>query len=199
MATYEKYLSLLSSANSKYSVEGKVIIADEIQILNDVSRGADIEILCSVIRERKPAQLIALSATIPNIKEIADWLNCKCVNISNRDVKLKEEIWHNNTCYYKYYGDDECSQDESIAYPTDTINAVNYFLSKELFPILVFTMTKPRATELANVFSQSQQQHPDSFVLSEQLELFSEPTILTNQLKNNIERKVAFEIEIGPG
>lgn len=192
VATYEKYLSLLSSANTKYAVEGKIIITDEIQILNDNSRGADIEILCSVIRERKPVQLIALSATIPNIREIADWLNCKCVNITNRDVKLKEEIWHNNTCYYKYNGDDECLQDESITYPTDTINAVNYFLSKELFPILVFTMTKPRATELASVFSQSQQQHPDSFVLSEQLELFSEPTILTNQLKNNIERKVAF-------
>ncbi len=50
VATYEKYLSLLSSKNTKYAVEGKIIIADEIQILNDTSRGADIEILCSIIR-----------------------------------------------------------------------------------------------------------------------------------------------------
>jgi helicase len=192
IATYEKYLSLLSSANTKYSVTNKIIIVDEIQILNDVSRGADIEVLCSIIRERKPAQLIALSATIPNIKEIADWLNCKCINIINRDVKLKEEIWHNNTCYYKYYNDDVCLEDKSIAYPKDTITAVNHFLSKELYPILVFTMTKPRATELASELSRTQLQYPDSLVLSEQLELFSEPSLLTSQLKSNIERKVAF-------
>jgi helicase len=192
VATYEKYLSLLSSENTKYSVEGKIIIADEIQILNDSSRGADIEVLCSVIIERKPVQLIALSATISNIKEIANWLNCKCVNITNRDVKLKEEIWHNSSCFYKYYGDDECLQDETRGYPTSTINAVNYFLSKELYPILVFTMTKPQATNLANTFAETQKQHVDALVLSEKLELFSEPTLLTNQLKNNIERKVAF-------
>lgn len=191
VATYEKYLSLLSSENTKYSVQGKVIIVDEIQILNDNSRGADIEVLCSVIRERKPVQLIALSATIPNIKEIADWLNCKCVNITNRDVKLKEEIWHNNTCYYKYYGDDECLKDD-VTYPESTISAVTHFLSKGFYPILVFTMTKPRAIELANELSKTQQQHVDSLLLSEKLELFSEPTFLTNQLKNNIGRKVAF-------
>ncbi|MEQ1666430.1 MAG: DEAD/DEAH box helicase, partial [Bdellovibrionales bacterium] len=184
VATYEKYLSLLSSANTKYAVEGKVIIADEIQILNDDSRGADIEILCSVIRERKPVQFIALSATIPNIREIADWLNCKCVNITKRDVKLKEEIWHNNSCYSKYYGDEECSEDKIISYPTETITAVKHFLSQGLYPILVFTMTKPRATELASDLSKSQQQHPESLVLSEQLDLFSEPTFLANQLKN---------------
>lgn len=192
VATYEKYLSLLSSGNTKYAVEGKVIIADEIQILNDDSRGADIEILCSIIREKKPDQLIVLSATIPNIREIADWLNCKCIKISNRDVKLKEEIWHNNSCFAKYYGDDECTQDQSITYPTDTLKAVHHFLSKEMYPILVFTMTKPRAVELANDFSKSQQQHPNSLILSEQFDLFSEPTFLSSQLKNNIERKVAF-------
>jgi len=191
VATYEKYLSLLSSGNTKYSVEGKIIIADEIQILNDVSRGADIEILCSLIREKKPFQLIALSATIPNIKDIADWLNCKCVNITYRDVKLKEEIWHNNTGYYKYYGDDELLNDNT-SYPSNTIGAVNHFLSKELYPILVFTMTKPRAIALANELSKTQQQHPEYLVLSKQLDFFTEPSSLTQQLKNNIERKVAF-------
>jgi helicase len=192
VATYEKYLSLLSSANTKYSVEGKVIIADEIQILNDVSRGADIEILCSLIREKKPSQLIALSATIPNIKDIADWLNCQCVNIANRDVKLKEEIWYSNTCYYKYYGNDELLKDEDNAYPSTTIEAVHHFLEKQHYPILVFTMTKPQAIKLAKEFSETQQQHIESLVLLEKLDFVTEPTFLTTQLKNTLERKVAF-------
>jgi helicase len=191
VATYEKYLSLLSSKNTKYCVEGKVIITDEIQILSDETRGADIEILCSIIREKVPHQLIALSATIPNIKEIADWLNCKCVNITNRDVKLKEEIWHNNTCYYKYYGNDQILQD-NITYPSSTIGAVTHLLAKGLYPILVFTMTKPRARELANDLSKTQPQYADSLALVEQLELYSEPTILSSDLKNHIERKIAF-------
>ncbi len=53
-------------------------------------------------------------------------------------------------------------------------------------------MTKARATELSNALSRTQSQHPESLVLSEQLDIYSEPTSLSSQLKNNIERKVAF-------
>lgn len=107
---------------------------------------------------KKPSQLIVLSVTISNIKDIADWLNCQYVNITNPDVKLKEEIWYSNI------------------YSSNTIGAVNHFLGKGYYPILVFTMTKPQAINLANEFSQTQQQYIESLVSLEQLELVTEPT-----------------------
>lgn len=84
VATYEKYLSLLS-ISSAYSVRGKILVADEIQILSDPARGPDIEILCSIIREHQPSQLIVLTATAPNVDEIA---GCLIATVSTSHIEM---------------------------------------------------------------------------------------------------------------
>lgn len=192
VATYEKYLSLLCSSNI-YAVTGKVVVADEIQILSDPVRGPDIEILCSIIRELRPSQFIALSATTPNADEIALWFGCEHLNINYRDVRLRQEIWYNGRRYYSYYGNSEIFEDENRSVVSNnTLQAVQNILSAGLGPILVFTMTRPQARELAELFAQSRAQDASSYALSEQLDLFSEPTALSVILKGTSERKVAF-------
>jgi helicase len=192
VATYEKYLALISSSNV-YSVNGKVVVADEIQILSDSSRGPDIEILCSIIIEQKPAQFIALSATAPNVNEISGWMNCEFINVNYRDVPLRQEVWIDGRCYYNYLGDDEIYEDDDTEMVTDnTLQAVHNLLDSDYGPILVFTMTKRDATELAERFSQFRQQDTKSYRIAEQLELWSEPTALSEVLKGTTERKVAF-------
>lgn len=192
VATYEKYLALVGSS-SAYSVRDRVVVADEIQIISDDSRGSDIEILLSIIRQQSPSQFIALTATAPNADEIAGWLNCGFINVAYRDVPLRQEAWIDNKRYYNYLGDEDFVQDENVSLVSDnTLQAVHNLLENDFGPVLVFTMTRRRASELAEHFSRSRGQDTKSYSIAEQLELFSEPTGTSEILKGTTERKVAF-------
>lgn len=192
VSTYEKYLALLSTSSLNFA-DGKVIVADEIQILGDASRGAGIEVLCTIIKRSNPKQFIGLSATLPNAREIADWLGLTLVDVPTRDVRLRQEYWYQGRCGYCYYGDDEIIEDEENKI-TDgsTLGAAYKLLGAGLGPILVFAMTRRKARELASQFSSSRPKEATSYTLSEQLELFSEPSTNGNILKDASERKVAF-------
>ena len=66
-----------------------LIVADEIHMLNDTSRGPTLEITLTRLREIVPrAQILALSATIKNAKELAKWLDAEGVISKWRPVKL---------------------------------------------------------------------------------------------------------------
>ncbi|NQT63584.1 MAG: DEAD/DEAH box helicase [Candidatus Marinimicrobia bacterium] len=192
VSTYEKYLSLITTS-SNFSFEGKVVIADEIQILSDVSRGSEIEILCTIIRMGSPAQFIGLTATVPNVDELSTWFNCKGIKISHRDVPLRQEIWNEGRLFHNLYGQDELFEDQENAHVVnDTIHVVNNLLNLKLGPILVFTMTKPRAIELAQGFSGTREKDISAIIVGEQIELFSELTITVGILKETCERRTAF-------
>jgi helicase len=69
------------------------VIIDEIHLLNDPSRGPTIEIVITILRQiLKKAQFIALSATIGNPKELAEWLDAGLVIDDWRPVELKQGI-----------------------------------------------------------------------------------------------------------
>ncbi|MFQ5892478.1 MAG: DEAD/DEAH box helicase, partial [Candidatus Methanofastidiosia archaeon] len=84
VTTYEKCDSLLRHSRD-FLDDFNLLIADEVHLLQDPQRGPTLEIILSRIKEK---QLIALSATIPNAKEIADWLNSELVESDWRPVKL---------------------------------------------------------------------------------------------------------------
>jgi len=71
------------------------IIVDEIHLLNDPSRGPTLEILLTMLRQLTTAQLIGLSATIGNPRELAAWLQAELVLDEWRPVKLKKGIYVN--------------------------------------------------------------------------------------------------------
>lgn len=71
-----------------------VLIADEIHLLNDVSRGPTLEILLTIIRQLLPkAQILGLSATIGNPEELANWLNAELVIDNWRPVPLHKGVY----------------------------------------------------------------------------------------------------------
>tara|TARA_Y100000034_G_C6828323_1_gene373682 strand:- start:249 stop:893 length:645 start_codon:yes stop_codon:yes gene_type:complete len=75
----------------------QTIVIDEIHLLNDPGRGPTLEILITMLKEILPnCQIIALSATIGNPKELAQWLNAKLVEDEWRPVELKKGIHFNN-------------------------------------------------------------------------------------------------------
>ena len=73
------------------------MIIDEIHLLNDPGRGPTLEILITMLKNLLPElHLIALSATIGNPRELAEWLDAKLVEDTWRPVELKKGIYYKN-------------------------------------------------------------------------------------------------------
>lgn len=95
ITTSEKLDSLLRH-NIKWISQVKTIIIDEIHLLNDISRGPTLEVVITLLRQIIPdAQLICLSATVGNAKELAKWLDAELIKDSWRPVELHKGIYFN--------------------------------------------------------------------------------------------------------
>jgi len=70
-----------------------LVIADEIHLIGDDSRGPTLEMTLTQLKklESNP-QIVALSATITNSKELANWLKCRLVENGWRPVPLSEGV-----------------------------------------------------------------------------------------------------------
>jgi helicase len=77
-----------------------IIVADEVHLLDDVSRGPTLEVVLTRLKDITNAQILALSATIKNSNEIAEWLDAKLVKSDFRPTKLYEGIYYNNKVYF---------------------------------------------------------------------------------------------------
>lgn len=78
-----------------------VVVADEIHLIDSPERGPTLELLLTRVRSELPdAQMIALSATIGNAEEIADWLNAKLIQSDWRPVPLREGVYYNGRIFF---------------------------------------------------------------------------------------------------
>lgn len=104
VATSEKADSLLRHRAS-WTEELKVVVADEIHLLGDPSRGATLEVTLARIRSLNPsAQILGLSATVRNSSEIAEWLEATLVESDFRPVELREGIYHGGVLEFPLSG-----------------------------------------------------------------------------------------------
>lgn len=69
------------------------IVVDEVHLLNDAGRGPTLEVVLTMLRQIVKAQIVALSATIGNPKELAAWLGAELVIDDWRPVELKKGIY----------------------------------------------------------------------------------------------------------
>jgi helicase len=101
ICTSEKLDSLLRHRSPWISLV-RVIIVDEVHLLNDPGRGPTLEVLLTMLRQiLKKAQIIALSATIGNPKELAKWLDAELVIDTWRPVKLHQGIYLDGKIEFK--------------------------------------------------------------------------------------------------
>jgi len=93
ITTSEKLDSLIRHHAPWLSLISTIII-DEVHLLNDPGRGPTLEILITILRQLlKKAQIIALSATIGNHEELAEWLKAELVIDDWRPVKLHKGVY----------------------------------------------------------------------------------------------------------
>ena len=91
--TNEKFDSLIRH-ETEWIEEVGLFVIDEIHLLNEPYRGPTLEMILTKIMNYMNSQIIALSATINNTKEIAKWLNAEIVDNKWRPVKLVEGVYN---------------------------------------------------------------------------------------------------------
>lgn len=101
ICTSEKLDSLIRHHAPWLNRVGTVIV-DEVHLMNDPERGPTLEILITMLKELlKDVQIIALSATIGNPEELAEWLNADLVIDNWRPVELKKGIFYKGEIEFK--------------------------------------------------------------------------------------------------
>ncbi|MED5485227.1 MAG: DEAD/DEAH box helicase, partial [Candidatus Thermoplasmatota archaeon] len=95
ICTSEKFDSIMR--NRPEIMQGlSIIIADEVHLIHDFSRGPTMEInLTRFLFSNKNVQIIALSATIGNSVELAKWLQAKLIVSTWRPVILEQSTLAN--------------------------------------------------------------------------------------------------------
>ncbi len=92
LASTEKFDSLIRHGLGWLEEIGCIIV-DEVHMLDDPGRGPTLEILVSkLMRICTGAQIIALSATISNSRELAGWMSAEVVESNYRPVVLERGI-----------------------------------------------------------------------------------------------------------
>lgn len=120
--------------------ETSLLIVDEVHLINDPSRGPTLEILITLLRELTPrAQIFALSATIRNAKEIADWINANLLLSDFRPVKLYEGVGYDSKI--SFYERDEIPL---INLETDAAIVDNTLKMRKQCLLFVSTRKMPR-------------------------------------------------------
>ncbi|HJX04373.1 MAG TPA: DEAD/DEAH box helicase [Thermoplasmata archaeon] len=100
VATSEKADSLLRH-RSKWLDQLSVVVADEVHLINDPDRGPTLEVTLVKFRTFNPtAQIIALSATIRNASELAEWLGAELIESDWRPVPLKEGVYADGKIFF---------------------------------------------------------------------------------------------------
>lgn len=96
VCTSEKADALLRHRSSWIEELG-CVVADEVHLLNDAGRGPTLEVTLTRFRALLPeAQIVGLSATMQNAKDVAAWLDATLVESDWRPVTLKVGTYFGN-------------------------------------------------------------------------------------------------------
>jgi len=161
--------------------------------LNDSSRGPTLEILLTQLREIVPkAQILALSATINNAKELAEWLNATLLKSDFRPVKLYEGVYYNSKIFFYDKKGYELGQLEPEAAIAENVMQ----LKKQ---IMYFVATRKTAESLAEKLTKTikpylkrQEEQELSKLANKILNVLEVPTKQCKRLAECVKNGVAF-------
>ncbi|NOZ30818.1 MAG: DEAD/DEAH box helicase [Crenarchaeota archaeon] len=144
ITTYEKLDSILRN-NPSVADNVSIVVFDELHYIGDEKRGPILEALVTrfLYSSQRP-QLIGLSATMPNIEELAEWLEAKPISMDWRPVPLRESVYKDSMLHYP----DGSTEEIPIVSPLSYINPLHKFI-EEGFQSIVFSQSRRRVANLA--------------------------------------------------
>ena len=144
ITTNEKADSLLRH-RAKWMDSVSLVVADEIHLLNDAERGPTLEIVLARLMQINPhIQILALSATINNVDEIAGWLNARHIVTEWRPIDLKEGVLLQAEVQYKDGGSRALEQETRQSVINIVLDTI-----KNGGQALIFTSTRRNAVSAA--------------------------------------------------
>ena len=139
--TYEKVDSLLRHKAGWMNSLG-LLVVDEIHNLS-TDRGPTLEVLITKLRLMNPEmQTLALSATIPNAKELAKWLQAELIESNYRSVELVEGVYFAGAFRHN-------KGMEAIPAKKEPIHALVEDTMKKKKQALIFANTRKRSEGIA--------------------------------------------------
>ncbi|MFB6194842.1 MAG: ATP-dependent DNA helicase [Haloplanus sp.] len=104
VATSEKVDSLVRNG-APWLDDLTCVVADEVHLVDDPNRGPTLEVTLAKLRRLNPdLQVVALSATVDNADEVADWLDAGLVKSDWRPVDLRTGVHYGDAITF---ADDE--------------------------------------------------------------------------------------------
>ncbi|CAF2131488.1 unnamed protein product [Rotaria magnacalcarata] len=112
ICTIEKANSIINRllANRDDLNEIGIIIVDELHWIGETNRGYLLELLLSKViyynhlqATMNPVQIIGMSATIPNLNQLAEWLNAEIYETTFRPIPLEQYIKIESMLYNKQF------------------------------------------------------------------------------------------------
>ena len=151
VSTNEKMDSLLRHQVSWIKDKVSLVIIDECHLLNDQHRGPTLETLIArLLIENTQSQIVALSATIGNADELAEWLEAELVQSDWRPVPLREGVYFEDQVTYSDYSSREIPfrrKDQLVNIALDSIHSQEQ--------ILIFTPSRRSAVSTAERIGKS--------------------------------------------
>ncbi|QCJ46812.1 ATP-dependent DNA helicase [Haloprofundus sp. MHR1] len=96
VATSEKVDSLVRN-NASWISDLTCVVSDEVHLVDDRHRGPTLEVTLAKLQKINPGlQVVALSATVGNAGEVADWLDATLVRSDWRPIDLKTGVHYGN-------------------------------------------------------------------------------------------------------
>jgi len=192
VTTNEKCDSLLRH-RSPWMEDVSLVVADEIHLIGN-DRGPTLEVAIARLRQLMPdLQILALSATIRNADELAEWLKADWIKTDWRPVPLKEGVAHNDRVIFN---------DGSIKRlkPLNRLDPINIAVNSVLDggQSLVFVESRRRSQSVAREAAQAlrgslgKREETKLREISAEITLRGEKTRLTDDLASAVTNGAAF-------
>ncbi|PWD67082.1 DEAD/DEAH box helicase [Pectobacterium parmentieri] len=195
VATYEKYLGLLSASGVPKNMKSTIFVCDEIQLIGDESRGQQVEILLTLLKRASWNQFIGLSAVLDPVdaRKLSEWLEIDLIYTTSREKHLKYEC-------HSYDGDvHSCNTKKTETVDIKKISNSNSSIAQSIknfvdknknqIPVIVFCMSKKETYGLAQKFIK---EHKSPITPQIPLDFDGIPETSTNSLlKELIQYRVA--------
>jgi helicase len=141
--TFEKLNSLIRH-NADWLNGIGLLVVDELHEI-DSNRGATLEVTITQLRMMVPdLTLLGLSATIPNSKQLAQWLGAELIESDYRPIPLKEGVHFDEELHFS-------ADTETLPGKTALLALVKDTVEKKKKQALVFANTRKRAESIAKM------------------------------------------------
>ncbi|WP_435348457.1 ATP-dependent DNA helicase [Haloarchaeobius sp. HRN-SO-5] len=100
VATSEKVDSLVRNGAS-WIDDLTCVVADEVHLIDDRNRGPTLEVTLAKLRQLNPGlQVVALSATVGNAEDVAEWLDAELVDDDWRPIDLRKGVHYGQALHF---------------------------------------------------------------------------------------------------